>query len=154
MILGKTEAGQQALKERSGALSPRQRSALILLDGKRGWDEVAGSTGATAEDRQKLIELGLAADLDPTKTRAEEDAAQKAAEAVERHKQRSPQERYAEAYPIATQLTASLGLRGFRLNLAVEAATNYEALAELAPRIREAVGPEKFAALDNALNDR
>jgi len=35
-------------------------------------------------------------------------------------------ERYAEAYPIATQLTADLGLRGFRLNLAVEAALDYE----------------------------
>ena len=40
--------------------------------------------------------------------------------------------------PIATQLTAALGLRGFRLNLAVEGATSYEQLAaQLAPKIRE-----------------
>lgn len=40
------------------------------------------------------------------------------------------------------------------LNLAVEGATSYEALRDLGPRIREAVHSDKFAALDNALNDR
>jgi hypothetical protein len=60
-------------------------------------------------------------------------------------------ERYQAAYPIATQLTASLGLRGFRLNLAVEAATTYEELAALLPKIRAAVGPDKAQALERAL---
>lgn len=154
MIVAKTEAGHQALKERSAQLTPRQRSALIMFDGKRTFDEVRGSTGATQEDLDKLLELGMVYDPAPEKTRAEADAVKRAAEAVERHKHRTPQERYAEAYPIATQLTAGLGLRGFRLNLAVEAATSYEELVELAPKIREAVGPDKFAALENALNDR
>jgi hypothetical protein len=72
---------------------------------------------------------------------------------VEHHKHRTPQERYAEAYPIATALTAQLGLRGFRLNLAVEAAGNYEELLAVAPRIKDAVGAEKFRPLDSALND-
>ena len=66
---------------------------------------------------------------------------------------RTPQQRYQDAYPVATRLTASLGLRGFRLNLAVEAAASYEQLLELAPKIGAAVGPEQFAALDKALND-
>ena len=39
--------------------------------------------------------------------------------------------RYQSAYPLATKLTASLGLRGFRLNLAVEAAGSYEELLEV-----------------------
>ena len=40
------------------------------------------------------------------------------------------------------------------LNLAVEGAGNYDDLAALAPKIKEAVGPEKFKPLDDALNDR
>lgn len=66
---------------------------------------------------------------------------------------RSPKERYQAAYPIATELTASLGLRGFRLNLAVEGAGSFEDLAALAPKIREAVGDAKFERLDKALFD-
>ena len=65
----------------------------------------------------------------------------------------TPQERYQRAYPIATRITAGLGLRGFRLNLAVEAAGSYEQLLELAPRIREAVGEEKFRPLGLALSE-
>ena len=61
------------------------------------------------------------------------------------------QAHYSKAYPIATRLTAGLGLRGFRLNLAVEAAADLDKLKELAPKIREAVGPEKFLELENAL---
>ena len=63
------------------------------------------------------------------------------------------QERYQRAYPVATKLTSGLGLslRGFRLNLAVESAGSYQDLVVLAPKIREAVGDEKFAVLANAL---
>ena len=64
----------------------------------------------------------------------------------------SAQARCSMAYPIATGLTAALGLLGFRLNLAVEAASNLDELKELAPRIKEAVGAEKFQDLDDALN--
>jgi hypothetical protein len=64
---------------------------------------------------------------------------------------RSSQQRYKDAYPLATQLTSSLGLRGFRLNLAVEGATSYEELLALAPKIRALVGVEKAAVLDRAL---
>ena len=65
---------------------------------------------------------------------------------------RTPQQRYQDAYPIATRLTASLGLKGFRLNLAVEAASNYDELRGLAPKIREAVGADKCMMLDLALD--
>lgn len=50
-------------------------------------------------------------------------------------------------------MTAGLGLRGFRFNLAVEAAGNLAQLQELAPKIKEAVGPEKFRELQSALYD-
>jgi hypothetical protein len=157
MLIVKTELGHQVMKDRSVPLTPRQRSAFILFDGHRTLDQVMAATvvtGVTREDIDKLFELGLVMDAKPEETKAEEAAAKAHAEAVEHHKHRTPQERYAEAYPIATALTAGLGLRGFRLNLAVEAATNYEQLLEIAPKIKEAVGPEKYAPLDNALNDR
>jgi maltooligosyltrehalose synthase len=44
-----------------------------------------------------------------------------------------------------------MGLRGFRLNLAVEGTTGYEELAALAPKIRDAVGDAKYARLEQAL---
>ena len=157
MLIVKTETGQRVMKDRSVALTPRQRSAFILIDGKRTLNQVLAATapaGVTREDVDMLFELGLVMDAAPQETAAEAAAAHAQAEAVEHHKHRTPQERYAEAYPIATRLTSSLGLRGFRLNLAVEGTVNYEQLLEVAPKIRDAVGPEKFQPLDNALNDR
>ena len=154
MTVIKTDAGLQAMKDRSVALTPRQRSALILVDGKRTsqqWRTDAAAAGASPEDINKLLELGLVSDPGIAAAVAAIDAE---VQAIKQHKGRSPQERYAEAYPLATKLTAGLGLRGFRLNLAVEAAGNYDALRELAPKILEAVGPEKYAPLDDALNDR
>jgi hypothetical protein len=156
MIACKTQTGQQVLKDRSIPLTPRQRSALILFDGRRTVDEVlaaTATTGVTREDIQRLLDLKLIEDVAPDRTAAEVAAVQAAHDADERHKHRSAQERYAEAYPIATALTAGLGLRGFRLNLAVEAATSFEELLAVAPKIREAVGEEKFKPLDKALND-
>lgn len=157
MSIVKTEAGLQVMKDRSVPLTPRQRSVFILIDGRRTMEEVlvaSAAMGVSREDVEHLFELGLIADATPSLTRAEQAAVVAHEVAVQEHKSRSPMQRYQDAYPIATRLTASLGLRGFRLNLAVEAAGNYEQLLELAPRIREAVGPEKYAPLDDALNDR
>lgn len=146
MIPVKTQAGQQVLKDRSVTLTPRQRAVFILIDGKRSLDDVLAATaaaGVTREDVDRLFALGLIEDAAPAPIKT---AAPAAAAST-----KSPQERYAAAYPIATQLTAGLGLRGLRLNLAVEAAGSYEDLLGLAPRIREAVGAEKFAPLEAAL---
>jgi hypothetical protein len=65
---------------------------------------------------------------------------------------RTNQQRYQDAYQIAIRLTGGLGLRGFRLNLAVEGSSTCEQLRALAPKIRSAVGPEKAAELDRALD--
>lgn len=149
MIPAKTPAGLQVLKDRTAAdLSARQRTALILIDGKRSLGEVLRA-GTTPEDIERLVELGLvtAAAPRPAPPPAREDPAAKSANA-------SPQERYLAAYPIATRLTAGLGLRGLRLNLAVESATCYEDLLALSTKIREAVGADKFAPLALALGQR
>ncbi len=148
MKLVKTEAGQRVLKDRSINLSPRQRAAFILCDARHTMDHILSVTqavGVTREDIQHLLDLGLIAEAPDAQAIAE-------AQAEQALHDRDPQQRYKDAYPIATRLTAGLGLRGFRLNLAVEAALNLDQLREVAPRIREAVGEEAYAPLDRALN--
>jgi len=66
-------------------------------------------------------------------------------------KAHSAQDRYKEAKPLATKLTASLGLRGFRLNLAVEAAGGFEELLALLPKIKDAAGASACAELERTL---
>lgn len=166
MVLVKTQAGQEALKDRhSGSLTSRQRSAFILFDGKRSTGEVLAATaamGITQDDVQAMLAQGLLAPLSGQAVAAEmaelggAEAAATDLGTVASPREgsgRSPKDRYQAAYPIATELTAGLGLRGFRLNLAVEGAGSFEDLAALAPKIREAVGDTKFARLDKALFD-
>ncbi|MBC7436505.1 MAG: hypothetical protein H7332_10600 [Bdellovibrionales bacterium] len=144
----KTERGQQVLKDRSVALSPRQRSAFILCDGKHSAQQLLTSLaamGITADDIEQMVQLSL---LEPVRDAAAEAEMLR----VKVSHERSPQQRYQDAYLIATRLTANLGLRGFRLNLAVESAGSYEQLRDLAPKIRDAIGPQKFAVLEEALN--
>lgn len=153
MIYTKTELGQAALTDRS-KLTPRQRSAFIMFDGKRSMEEVVKATtglGVTAEDISHLISLGLIAPaaVQPATVAAPAPAA--SAHNADGSPTLTAQEHYSRAYPIATRLTAGLGLRGFRLNLAVEAAGDVDKLKELAPKIKEAVGPEKFKELEAAL---
>ena len=151
MILVKTEAGHQALKDRSIPLSPRQRSAFILFDGKRSVDDVlAAGMGIVREDIDQMVGLGVLEPVAGSAT-APAGAAAAAAAPAQGSSGRSRQQRYKDAYPIATQLTGSLGLKGFRLNLQVEGTTSYEDLLALAPKIRAAVGPDRAIELDRAL---
>ncbi|MBE7369138.1 hypothetical protein IM787_16365 [Ramlibacter sp. HM2] len=144
MSFMKTAAGHQVLKDRSAGLPQRLRMALILIDGHRSLEEVLAATansGVTRADIERLMAMGLVADepgdsypvplLTETRTTATE------------------RERYMRAYEIATRLTADVGARD--LNLAVEGAASLAELEALAPRIRAAVGPVRFAPLDAAL---
>lgn len=163
MVLVKTQAGQEALKDRRGGLTSRQRSAFILFDGKRSTAEVLAATlpmGITQDDVQTMIAQGLLEPLSaggPAAARATAvDASGAPSEAAPAGEStpgsgRSDQQRYTDAYPIAAELSSGLGLRGFRLNLAIEGVGNFQDLAALAPKIREAVGDEKYARLDKAL---
>lgn len=155
MLLVKTQAGLDSLKDRQGVLTQRQRSAFILFDGKRTAAQVLAATaamGITQDDVQTMIDQGLLALPAGAAGSAPVASAEPAAEAAAPEASgRSAQERYREAYPIATELTADLGLRGFRLNLAIEGAGSFDDLAALAPKIREAVGDAKYARLEVAL---
>ena len=143
----KTEAGQQAFKARSAQLAGKLRSAFLLFDGHRTMDDVLAATqglGVTAQDIQAMVDAGLLQSATPALAPAQpEPVAQSGA--------RTPQERYRDAYPVAVELTGKLGLSGFRLNLSVEAATSYEELAAVAPKIKDAVGASAYAPLEQAL---
>jgi hypothetical protein len=167
----KTEEGQRAFKERAPALSSKLRAAFILVDGKRTAQDVVRATaglGISEVDIAQLETLGFIAPSphipDTPATSSASKAAPQATSPADdtspatgepapgtHAAQTLPQELYMRAYPIATQLTASLGLRGFRLNLAVESAGGYQQLVELVPRIREAVGAAKCRPLEDAL---
>ena len=164
MIYAKTVLGLSAVKDRSAGLSQRQRSAFIMFDGKRDASEILRMTtgiGVTQSDVDHLVSLGLLASPNPAAALmpVSEPSALTAPHNLPVSSVKangmptlSAQAHYSMAYPIATRLTAALGLRGFRLNLAVEAAGDLEKLKQLAPRIKEAVGAEKFQELDDALN--
>lgn len=140
----KTEAGQLAFKRRSPLLSSRQRSAFILFDGAKTLEQVLTATsglGVTQADVEHMLAHGLLAAPEPVVV--VEPAASS----------RTPQQRYADAYPIATRLTASPGLRGFKLNLAVEAAQGLDDLLALLPKIEEALGAQTCQPLARALRD-
>jgi hypothetical protein len=146
MTLAKTDAGLRILKDRHSGLSPRQRAALILFDGQRSLDEVLAATspgGVTRDDIDRLVRLGLVAEL-PAGIQPFGDSAPASLE----------RERYLQAYAVAAQLTEELGSKWGSLNLAVEAAGSLQELEALAPRIRAAVGPVKFARLEAALKAR
>ncbi|QIL81094.1 hypothetical protein G7047_15185 [Diaphorobacter sp. HDW4A] len=155
MIYVKTQAGQQALKERHASLAPRQRSAFILFDGKRTLAQVLEATapmGITAQDVQGMVDQGL---LEPATTAAAASTNTPTAATPSgfgTESLRSSSDRYQDAYRIATELTSGLGLRGLPLTLAVEAAGGYRELLALAPKIRAAVGDAKYARLEQALN--
>lgn len=170
MIYIKTELGKNALHDKSLGLTPKQRSSFIMFDGKRAVADVLKLTlalGVTADDISHLIALGL---LEPVDGGASGIAPKSLDASPSLHSAPEPvnlvsslpgpadqgptmgdQAQYAKAYPIAVRLTGNLGLRGFRLNLAVESAGTLEKLKDLSPKIKEAVGVDKFKELEDAL---
>ncbi|MFD1712236.1 hypothetical protein FVQ98_04185 [Ottowia sp. GY511] len=173
MIYQKTELGQRAMKDRHAVeITRAQRSALILLDGQRSTASVLDATlslGVSREDIDRLAELGLIATM-PGSASADmprgdaqlTDFASSTLAArhgpmdlpVAPNNEEERVRRYKKAYPLATQITATLGLRGFKLNLAVESAQGFDGLIELLPKIRAAVGDERVQPLRDALEGR
>jgi predicted methyltransferase len=166
----KTELGQQAFKERSSLLSARQRSAFIMFDGLKTTEQILQAVtglGVTQADIDYLVLQGFLTPVVAAAVAApgpvgsvvasgssgdpswEPDS--EIARDVERIGLLSRQERYAMACTVATQLTSSLGLRGFRLNLAVQGAGDFDDLVTLLPKIQDAVGPKACRQLARLL---
>ena len=159
MHLIKTPEGQQAFKERHADLSQRLRSAFLLFDGARSLDQVLAATsgmGVQKDDLLGLVTRGwlvARADSPPVAEAATTvaPAAYETAAVAAPIDPASMSLRYQQAYPLAVSITGGLGLKGFRLNLAVEAAMGYVQLVALAPRIRDAAGDKAYARLHSAL---
>lgn len=158
MIYAKTAEGLAARLAHSPEMSSRQRAAFIMFDGKRDSTDVLKATagiGVIDADIEHLVTLGFlelsGADVTPSPSHQAATQPAPLAPLEGGRPSNLSQANYSTAYPIATRLTAGLGLRGFRLNLAVEAAGDLEKLKELAPRIKDAVGAEKFKELEDAL---
>lgn len=149
MKYSKTESGQLAFKQRSPLLSAKQRSAFILFDGIKSHEQVMASVGVTQADVNHMVEQGFLVATEPIA------APVAAAPVVDDDPwaagKRTQEERYAEAMHIATALTAGLGLRGFRLNMAVESAAGYYGLVELLPDLRKALGAKACEQLEHVL---
>lgn len=184
MRYAKTEQGQQVIKARSEPLSPRQRTLLLLCDGARPIGEIQATVGTSQADVDELLARGLIRPLEPgaangaapTKAAAQprpaggSPAPANAGSAPASPASASPAsgspaaeqseaDRYREAYPLATQFTSELGLKGFRLQLALESAMTLQDLSALLPRLSEALksahgaakAAEKLAQLRRAL---
>ena len=156
--LAKTLAGQQAFKARSPLLSARQRSIFLMFDGVKSVDQVLTATsglGATAQDIDHLVRQGFLAVFTDALASSTAISTVEEVAVVDPEplagSSLSPQARYSLAMPLATKATASLGLRGFMLNLAVESASGFDDLLALFPKIQAAVGREACAELERAL---
>lgn len=155
-VYAKTPLGQEAFRNRDASLSARQRKAFLLLDGHRGLAQVMADTaglGVTPDDIQDLIDKGFV-EAQGAKAAAPPPAPASVAPPAGDGSGSSaidPTERYRIAYPIATKITSGLGLRGFRLNLQVEAAAGYDGLCDLLPAIAKAAGEDATRPLRQAL---
>jgi hypothetical protein len=152
MYFVKTPAGQQAFKERHADLSPRLRSAFLLFDGSRSLAQVLEAISALGVGKDDILALVTRGWLTAREADGDElEQSSAASEADAEVDAASTSRRYQKAYPMAVAITGGLGLKGFRLNLAVEAAMGYEQLAALAPRIRDAAGEKAYGPLHKAL---
>jgi hypothetical protein len=170
MAHSKTDSGLQAFNTRSGQIAARLRPAFIMFDGTKTDEQIlsiTGKLGVTQSDIDYLVQQGfitgkasaegIRVDLATDAQKAPQPAAESQAllhnadRASAPATARTPQERYRDAKPLATMITASLGFRGFRLNMAVEGASGYEELLALLPKIQAAAGERPCMALEWAL---
>lgn len=149
-ILQKTPTGVRVIKDRSVNLTHCQRLALIVLDGRRTVAEILALTedcGTTIKDFEHLVDLGVVEGQTGVAEKPEIQpgiGAQVVGVDDLRH-------RYEVAYPLAVSLASSLGLGGVGLILAVERASCYTELVEVAQKLSAVVGSSRFRPLKEAL---
>jgi hypothetical protein len=152
----KSQAGLDEVKRRNLVQAQRQRSALILFDGHRTVSQVLEATrvlGVGTDDIASLVSLGLLVEVSVTAIPSAVPQTNETS-AHDTHQTigvQSHADRYKLAYPLAVELTGAMGLRGYRLNLAVEGAGGVDDLIALFPKIKEALGQTKCAPLEKIL---
>jgi hypothetical protein len=147
IIYQKSQAGQQAFQKRSPEITPKQRPAFLLFDGKRKVEDVLTSgLGITQADIDDLITKGFLVPSDSNQA-----APIASPPAINSLSVQDKQERYRAGYPVAVRLSSQLGLRGFKLNLAIESASGFDDLAALLPELERMLGAEKVKELRGLL---
>ena len=127
------------------------------MDGKRTLDEVLAATAATGVTREDIDSCSSSAWSPTSRPRPpppKPRATAAADAAVKAHKERTPQERYAEAYPIATAADGGAGLARFPPEPGRGGRHQLRELLEVAPKIRRRSARPEYAPLEDALNDR
>lgn len=166
MAFAKTDLGNEVLKNRSVPLLPKQRAMLIMADGHKDGAQLLALTagmGTTVEDLTDLVLKGLIANagsasvaappprpapelvpapapvqtpvFQPSQLQSQptfQDSDLQSASAPK------PAD-YKTAYQTGVALTSGLGFKGFRLNMAMESATDVDAIRDLRPKILEAM---------------
>lgn len=150
----KTELGQQAFKARSPLFSVRQRTAFIMFDGQKTVEQVLASgaaLGLTLEDVEHMVAQGfLLAAEEPKAVPAPASATPSSTEAAPASAQTSA-DRFIQAKTLCTRISASLGLRGFMLNMLVEEAETLKDIQELLPKLKAAAGAKAVLPLEELL---
>jgi hypothetical protein len=148
MKLLKTDKGHAAFNTRSDRLTSLQRNAFILFDGVKTESDVLATMaplGLKQSDLDTMLDMGFLVPVRPKEAFVAKPTNNQAPAAM------TDQERYLLAKPLATQLTATLGILGFRLNLAVESASDATDLLVLLPKIQSAVGVQECQELERLL---
>ncbi len=166
LILKKTDKGLEALRSRDPALPKRLRTAFILFDGNKNVAQVMqllpSSPALELEDIYAMLQAGWLELLNPSlapqvPARTAPSAAtvaatqQKAAASAQRPSIRNPADRYQQAYTVLTHMLGEMGLRGFKLQLAVEKADGYEGLLALLPRLQASFDAQKMRKIEKIL---
>ena len=171
MTVSKTALGAQVMKDRSMGLTPQQRSALILCDGKRSAEDVVKMTAAVGvgmADIQKLLDLGLiesGSSAPPTTAVAMAAmpaqavpgvAIQAMAATPSTPATLAPESsiNFLAAHNAAITLCSDLGFKGFGLNMALTGVDSIEKLQKIAPEIRRAAGDAKYKPLHQLIFGR
>ena len=155
----KTDAGQLAFKQRSPQITARQRSVFILFDGNKTLTQVLAATagmGVTEADVQALVEVGFLALVQAKDSVAPAGGASSAtpgtvaevATAAPAANSPDAAARFLKAKMVATQLSASMGLKGFMLNMLIEEAENLRDLEQLLPKLRAGAGAKACEPLE------
>jgi hypothetical protein len=151
----KTALGIQVMKDRSVSLTPQQRSALILVDGKRNAVEVVRMTaavGVSLKDIESLMGLGLIAsdEVLPAPELSQASLASATVQEVAKNALAESNDAgidFKTALNAAITLCSEIGFKGFSLNMALTGVDSIEKLQKLAPEIRKAAGDKKYAML-------
>lgn len=148
MIWTKTAFGRAEIGSRALVHERARRNLFLLIDGVRSQDSLLGSVdGIGLGDFDQLARLGLIArgSANPPTTSRPASAESPVSRPAALHTgERPPAPGYGHITAKLTQLISSeLGLRGFRLTLAVEKAADLSELEPVAQRVLAEIAKRK-----------